>query len=85
MKELRDLKDLTVHFSVPAGERGGHTLNEFKEFRTEHGSSQGLDLALIGLFVLCQGLWRPPLQGYLAHKKTSLPYDFHRPLGICLL
>ena len=45
----------------PDAERGGNNLDGFNNFRSQNGSSQGHNLALIGL------------QGYLAHKKQPPP------------
>jgi len=41
------------HCEPPAAERGGNSLNGVKDFRTENGSSQGLNLAVTGLFAQC--------------------------------
>jgi len=43
-----------------AGERGGNSLNDFRDMRTENGSNQGRNLALTLLFVpnsLDSGWW----------------------------
>ena len=73
MKDMRNLKDLTIHEVKPVSDNYV-TSQAFlsiycEEFRKAGGET---------------GLRRFPLQGHLAHKRMAHPYDQRRALGMVL-